>query len=270
MAAYIGTATMPQTPPPLPQAPPGQVPPAVRPKRNRSAVLIAIVSAAILCLLAILGVRFLSIVRMTIKAVQNRPAGREHVVEAPIYETLLGEGLVGSGFHFKAGDAVYLCTTLHQSDGKMPLEVGSIEFESPIKVVDVVHKQHDIQVLSFMSDELMRIAPLPYSKDAPVDVGLPIYIYADDGVVKGHVSSINRVSGTIKIRTTEAFAAGGQSGGPIVSGETGTVVAVLLGANSPEHATRIEAELLQIPDSLVTSTGHPADVKPPETPPSPP
>ena len=52
---------------------------------------------------------------------------------------------------------------------------------------------------------------------------------------------------------TESFAAGGQSGGPIVSGETGSVIAVLVGANSPEHATRIDAELLQLPEFLETT-----------------
>jgi hypothetical protein len=210
-----------------------------------------------------IGFRFLSIVKMAITTLQNRPAGREHVIEAPKYETLLGEGLAGSGFHFKAGDAVYLCTSLHQFDGRMPDEMSSFEFDAPIKIVAVVHKQHDIQVLSFYSDDLRKIAPLPYSKEAIVDIGLPIYIYADSGTVKGHVSSIKRSDGTIKIRMTEPFAAGGQSGGPIVSGETGTVIAVLIGANSPEHATRIEAELLQLPESLkksaeqaVPSDGH--------------
>jgi len=238
-----------ENPPPLPDASRAHaIPPPLR-KRKKASPLIAIVIVTAACLLVFAGYRILKVASMAVQNIQKKSVPREHVVDAPVYETLLGEGLSGSGFHFKTGDSVYLCMSLHQFDGRMPDEMGSFDFDEPIKVSGLVHKQNDIQVLSFQSDELRKIEPLSYSKDTRVDTGLPVYIHVDTGTVKGHVSSIRRATGMIHIRTAEPFAAAGQSGSPIVSGETGTVIAVLIGANSPEHATRVEAELLRFPET---------------------
>jgi hypothetical protein len=168
-------------------------------------------------------------------------------VEAPAYETLLGENLSGSGFHFAHGGGVYLCASRHQFDDEAPKEMSSLDFEEPIKVTGVAHQQEDVQVLTFDSAKLTAVPPLPFDPEAKVTPGLPVYIYADEGVVKGHVTFVGQASNRIRIRAAKPFAAMGCSGTPIVSGESGTVIGVLTEANDPERATRVVAERLVMP-----------------------
>lgn len=172
---------------------------------------------------------------------------RQHAINPPTYETLVGEGFSGSGFHFKVDDEVFICTTLHQFDGRVPSVMGSLDFDEPIKVMGVKHTQEDVQVLEFGSGELDKIEPLSYVREAVIDQGTPVYVYCDEGAIKGHVRFVYKSDGTIKIRMEKAFAAGGQSGSPIISAETGNVIAVLIAADSTSAATRVEAEQLVFP-----------------------
>lgn len=238
------------TPPPLPRMAPAQTPPPLPGKQKSRKWRIPVLSILVCCVVFVIGCWFWYVAKHAMDSIGSRSAKREHKIEPPVYETLLGEELSGSGFHFKVGNAVYICASLHQFDGKAPKVMSSFEFDPMIEIKEVVHRQTDVQVLSFRSDELNQIAPLTYLPGVRVDAGHPIYIYSDAGIVKGHVSWVGKTSGTIMIRMTEPFYAAGQSGGPIVSGETGSVIAVLIGANDAEQATRVEAELLRLPLSM--------------------
>lgn len=229
------------TPPPLPT--PAMPPPL--PKRTRWGLIITIVLLVVFAVVAGLGYGIFRSVSKIIEARKPRP----FLVEAPKYETLLGEELSGSGFHFKHGEAVYLGVTKHQFDGEAPKVMGSMDFEEPIKVTGVAHRQDDVQVLTFDSAKLSALPPLVYDPGAKVDAGLPVYMYTDAGVVKGHVTFVAKGTGRIRIRATEPFEAMGCSGTPIVSGETGTVIGVLTDADDPERARRVGAERLVMPEA---------------------
>lgn len=228
------------TTPPLPAT--AATPPPL-PKRTRWGLIISIVLLAIFSLFIVLGVLTFNAFSELREARKPRP----FLVEAPKYEPLLGEDLSGAGFHFAHGDAVYLAVTKHQFDGEAPKVMGAMEFEEPIKVTGVVHRQDDVQVLTFESAKLSALPALSYDSDAKVNAGLPVYMYADTGVVKGHVTFAAKASNRIRIRTAETFSAMGCSGTPVVSGETGKVIAVLTDADDPEQTRRIGAELLVMP-----------------------
>jgi hypothetical protein len=181
---------------------------------------------------------------------QVRLAQRQHGIEAPAYDTLYGDELQGSGFHFTFGDATYIATSLHQFEGKIPTAMMSLDVDQPITILSQVYKQEDVQILAFESPALLKIAPLRYESAVIVSKGTPVYIYSDEGVIHAHITSLSETTGIIALRTKEPFAAQGQSGSPIVSAKTGTVIAVLLGANDIERATRVEAELLKLPARL--------------------
>lgn len=226
-------------PPPLPSFTPPPLP-----KRPRWGLIVSVILVALFSIFAFFAFRIYSAISPYLKEDRNQ---RPFLVEAPDYETLFGEDISGSGFHFKHGGASYLCATLHQFDGKTPKVMASLDFDEPIKVTGVAHRQKDVQVLTFDSAKLAALPHLPYDSDANVNGGLPVYIYADSGVVKGHVTFVGKTSGRIRIRMAEPFPAAGCSGSPIVSGETGTVIGVLTEANHTERATRVVAERLVMP-----------------------
>ncbi len=219
-------------------------------KRKSKHAILYLVLGALLILMILAGGIAYRLVSGFLDFAAHKQQERPHVVAAPKYEPLFGEGLAGSGFHFQVGDSVYVCTSFHQFDGATPKTMMSVDLTDPIEILGVVHKQDDVQVLSFKSDQLRKMSPLLYDRSAHVVPGLPVYIYADSEIIKGHILSINEANGKLKIRTEKSFPAEGLSGGPIVSGETGTVIGVLIGANSSEHATRIEAEWLRLPEKL--------------------
>jgi hypothetical protein len=235
-------------PPPLPPSltPPPLLTPATPPplpKRTRWGLIISIFLLGCFAVFAAAGIWVFSALKDFREARKPRP----FLVEAPAYETLLGEDLSGSGFHFKHGDALYIGVTKHQFDGEAPKVMGSMEFDEPIKVTGVKRKQDDVQVLTFDSAKLSAIPPLPYDPTAKIDPGLPVYMYSDEGVVKGHVTFAAKASDRIRIRAEKPFTAMGCSGTPVVSGETGTVIAVLTDADDPDKARRIGAERLVMP-----------------------
>jgi hypothetical protein len=241
------------TPPPLPPALPRGSPPPLpipavitraAPTKSRAHKRVVILTWSIVAVLVgLVGYRLVSVAYNVI----HRPETRPHTFVATPYETLIGEGLSGSGFHFKVDDRVYIGATLHQFEGDMPKVMASLEFDDLIAIEGLAHKQRDVQILKFRSEKLNAIQPLSYSRSAVVERGTPVYVYSGEGPLKGHVTSVYKSTGKIMIRMTEAFAAAGQSGCPVISADTGSVVAVLVGANSPDQATRVEAELLVMP-----------------------
>lgn len=163
----------------------------------------------------------------------------------PVYSVLLGEGLSGSGFHFAVGEKRYIACTLHQFEGKTPAVMGSIEFEDSIKVTGRVYAGTDIQVLTYDSASLDKLAPLSFDVKETPEVGDKVYCYNFDESYAGEITAIAADQRNYTVKMTKPYPAGGNSGAPIVSAETGTVVGVLLSADDTEAATIVGFELLK-------------------------
>lgn len=122
----------------------------------------------------------------------------------------------------------------------------SLEFEELIVLKDVVHKQEDLLLITYVSKKLDEMPPLKFEFDAKVEAGLPIYLYPmDGGPAKGHITLVNDKENKATVRVAIPFAAAGMSGSPVVSGETGTVIGILTDANDPKRATKIGIQLLR-------------------------
>ncbi len=166
-------------------------------------------------------------------------------VPAPKYSTLLGEDLSGSGFHFTAGGKRYLACSLHQFEGKAPSIMGSMEFEGQIKVSGRVYAGKDIQVLSYVSAELDKQEPLKFDPKVTPSVGDKVYCYDFEESYPGVIVAIDPDQRNYSVRLSKPYPAGGNSGSPIVSAVSGTVVGVLLTANDPKAASIVGFELLK-------------------------
>lgn len=107
----------------------------------------------------------------------------KRAVEAviPQYEDLLGEELSGSGFHVEHGGRRYVVCSLHQFDGRQPREMGALSFDEPIRLTGRAHVQKDVQVLTYESPELDKLAPLSY---APAPSALRSDLQRPDAAVR--------------------------------------------------------------------------------------
>lgn len=161
------------------------------------------------------------------------------------YSTLLGEDLSGSGFHFAVGEKRYLACSLHQFEGKAPSVMGSMDFDDPIEIKGRVYKGKDIQVLTYVSADLDKQAPLKFDAKVTPEVGDKVYCYNFDDSYEGEITAIDGDKRTYSVRMSKPYPAGGNSGSPVVSAVTGTVVGVLLSANDAEAATTVGFELLR-------------------------
>ncbi|CAA6676360.1 MULTISPECIES: DUF4190 domain-containing protein [unclassified Lentimonas] len=175
-----------------------------------------------------------------IKASAPRPA----IVDAPEYMTLIGEDLSGSGFHFSTEDGHYIACSLHQFDGATPKVMHSGLLETTVEITKLVSSQDDLQVLQYTGDGLDTIPPLLFEYQPEITLGTPIYLYNFDEPYKGHISKHQRGTNNYSIQMEAPFPAGGNSGSPVVSAETGKVIGVMLSANSSEAATRVGFEAL--------------------------
>lgn len=230
-------------PPPLPQR---QTPPALGPVRKpRSRILRVVIVIGLLLLVgaSVLAVRvFKGVAQMVEKVSRRNP----HLVEAPKYESLLGQNLIGAGFHVEVGSRRYICTSAHQFEGLKPEQMGSLDFEEPIVLKGVVHKQADLLLMTYESKKLDEQPPLKYDDLAKVEMGLPVYLYPmNGGPVKGHITQLNLAKSEATIHAVVPFEAAGMSGSPVVSGETGSVIGILTDANDPKRATRIGIQILR-------------------------
>jgi len=168
----------------------------------------------------------------------------EPAVQAPSYHTLIGENLSGSGFHFVHREQQYIATSMHQFNNMIPKQMGHLELDSPIRIVDRVHQQNDVQIFTFESKELNSLEPLVYTPIEKIELGTPVYLYSFDEPYLGHISSRGSDLREYGIKMAKPFPAGGESGSPVVSAITGNVIGVMLSANSTESATYIGFEKL--------------------------
>ncbi|MCH2175040.1 MAG: serine protease [Lentisphaeria bacterium] len=165
---------------------------------------------------------------------------------APAYTTLIGGGLRGSGFHFEANGKKYIGSSLHQFDNHAPTQMLFEDGEGTIKVLSQVHKGKDIQVLSYESVDLDEITALKFDPKAKVKNRERVYILSGDKSYEGTIAFHydDKVNFVVFLR--EQFVAGGMSGAPIISAQTGTVVAILIGADKANNPVHIIVEKLTI------------------------
>lgn len=195
---------------------------------------------------------YLGLLPMTLMAVSvishfdraKANAPREAIVTAPEYMTLIGEGFSGSGFHFSIDDQRYIACSLHQFDGATPEVMHAGLMDSTIQITDLVTTQEDLQILRYTGDGLDQVPPLPYEYQPELKLGTPIYLYDFEESYSGHITRRERGSNNYSIRMTAPFPAGGSSGSPVVSAETGKVIGVVLTANSADAATTVGFEAL--------------------------
>ena len=168
----------------------------------------------------------------------------------PAYTALIGEGLAGSGFHFSFGGKRFAAATLHQFDSKAPGEFISDDLSAKVSILRRVHRQTDVQVMTYRSGWLDAKVPLDYDRDhPPMEVGGPVFILNHGQWMAAHVLTTS-ISG-VSLVVGKPFPAAGLSGSPIIDGNTGKVVAVLTGADSPSAAKIIECEVLQLPTGIL-------------------
>ncbi len=176
-------------------------------------------------------------------ALNAQDAAKDH--PAPKYSTLLGEGLSGSGFHFAAGGKRYVACSLHQFEGKAPGVMGSMDFEAQIKVNGRVYTGKDTQVLTYVSAELDKQEPLKFDPRVTPAVGDKVYCYDFEDSYAGEITAIAPDQRNYSVKLSKPYPAGGNSGSPIVSAVSGTVVGVLLTSNDAKAATIVGFELLK-------------------------
>ena len=231
------------SPPPLPQ---GQAPPALAPVRKPGSRNLRVVTIIGLLLFVGVSVLAVKVLKGVSKMVETASRRNPHLVEAPKYEALLGQNLIGAGFHVEVGSRRYICTSAHQFEGAKPQRMGSLDFDEPIVLKNVVHKQADLLLITYESTKLDEQPPLKYDYGNKVEIGLPVYLYPmNGGPVKGHITLLNPSKGEATIRAAVPFEAAGMSGSPVVSGETGAVIGILTDANDPERATQIGIQILR-------------------------
>ncbi len=163
--------------------------------------------------------------------------GRPVTVEPAPYEPLIGKGFSGSGFHFDYNGNTYIAASLHQFDGDTPTSMlrglfSDNESGAIIQISGRVHTQTDVQILEYDTDALANDPPLRYEPDVTLDPGHPVILLCGNGPVVAHMTQTtpdaeNLVWARLKDRRYDLT---GCSGSAVVSGETGTVVGVLIGS----------------------------------------
>lgn len=165
---------------------------------------------------------------------------------APEYETMIGEGLSGSGFHFQSGGKSFIACSLHQFDGEAPAIMLAPDLETKIPITGQVHVGADIQVLSYDQKVFPDASPLRYDPKPIVVVGDPVFLLINGEAVKAHVTRLSFLEGHW-FKSETAFVGQGASGSPVISGLTGKVVGVLLGGKAGDTMTEGYFEDLQMP-----------------------
>lgn len=170
----------------------------------------------------------------------------DELTKAPKYRPLVGEDSSGSGFHFRSGKNSYIASTMHQFGDSTPRELSSVEFDAPIKVTRRVKKGKDIQVLRYESPELNEVEALVFDPSHPPSIDERIYLYGRNKVFGAKIALIGENTGKCLAFTSEPIPAAGMSGSPVVSAKSGTVIGVLIGADSATEARSITFELLRL------------------------
>lgn len=174
--------------------------------------------------------------------------------DLPAYEELVGEGFIGSGFHFRYGEGTYIGCSLHQFDEDAPEEILTLSLER-IDITGRVHKQRDVQVLTFEADEVLdEVEPLEYDPDLVVERLDPLVVPNLNGDLRGRLlsGSLND-EGQYLMRLSERGAdLSGVSGSPVIHGVSGKVVGVVLTYHGIRNALGYEP--LELPESLADGT----------------
>ena len=181
---------------------------------------------------------------MVFAHVSSKP--KPFVVTAPKYETMIGEDLSGSGFHFRSGGKSYIACSLHQFEGEVPETMLAPDLETEIPITGQVHAGTDIQVLSYDQKVFPDASPLGYDPKPDVSVGDPVYLLIDGEAVKAHVTRHSFLEG-YWFKSDTPFVGQGASGSPVVSGLTGHVIGVFLGGKVGDTMTEGYFEDLQMP-----------------------
>lgn len=168
------------------------------------------------------------------------------VATAPIYETMIGEGLSGSGFHFHSGGKSFIACSLHQFEGEAPKTMLAPDLETEIPITGQVHVGTDIQVLSYDQKVFPDASPLRYDPKPDVSVGDPVFLLIEGEAVKAHVTRHSLLEG-YWFKSDSSFVGQGGSGSPVVSGLTGKVIGVFLGGEVGDTMTEGYFEDLQMP-----------------------
>jgi len=165
---------------------------------------------------------------------------------APEYETMIGEGLSGSGFHFQSGGKSFIACSLHQFEGEVPETMLAPDLETEIPITGQVHAGTDIQVLSYDQKVFPDASPLGYDPKPNVSVGDPVYLLIDGDAVKAHVTRHSFLEG-YWFKSETSFVGQGASGSPVISGLNGKVIGVFLGGKVGDTMTEGYFEDLQMP-----------------------
>lgn len=192
----------------------------------------------------VLSVVMAGLVILAVSAAGPRPT----LDTLPTYQSLIGEGLSGSGFHFDWDGERYIACSLHQFDGGTPGEMISLDLET-IPVFDRVHVQTDIQVLTYAEPTMAAVDPLRYLHGVGVRRNERVLVMADNEAVWGTVIQAYPDANRLRyLRLDQPRPLQGLSGSAIVSGATGTVVGVLM--TGDEAGSIVGFELLDLPESL--------------------
>lgn len=181
---------------------------------------------------------------MVFSYVSSKP--KPFVAEAPEYETMLGEGFSGSGFHFQSGGKRFIACSLHQFDGQAPATMLAPDLEKDIPITGQVHVGTDIQVLSYDEKVFPDASPLTYDRKPDTAVGDPVFLLIDGEAVKAHVTRYSLLEG-YWFESEAPFVGQGGSGSPVISGLTGKVIGVFLGGKVGDSMTEGYFEELNMP-----------------------
>lgn len=183
----------------------------------------------------------------------SQGAPRPAMADLPVYESLTGEGLSGSGFHFDWQGKRYIACSLHQFDGEVPEKMHGAMME-PVSILGLAHRQDDIQILTYDEAKLEGVEPLVYQDRVGVRRGERVRVMGYDGPVDGTVVLGRPLAqGLVFLELDKPIKLRGLSGSPVISGVTGTVIGVLL--TGDEEAGIVGFELLDLPRVLRGSEG---------------
>lgn len=193
------------------------------------------------------------------------PPGME---SASNYELLHGEGGAGSGFIIRYYQKLCAVTSLHQFQGATPKRLENSRqtpvLLNPAKVI----KQEDVQAV-LLADQKATVPCLAYNPKFRLEDNETVCVFDASG--KPHEAELyfltlageyHSIAGPTEMeaRLKTHIMAAGASGSPVLQQSTGLVIGVLLGADSPDKATRISFETLCLPDLSPKPAPKPAPV----------
>jgi hypothetical protein len=180
------------------------------------------------------------------------------VKPAEKYEVLSGEGLAGSGFVIRFGNALFGVCSVHQFDGKAPGSLEPLEGDPILLDKTKLFRQKDVRVLPVKTSrpnlQFLTYNPA-YSLRTGDEVlilgpagGVEVGTLTPKGMTRGAYTSAEG-PGLLEARTSKPFTAAGGSGCPIIQKSTRNVIGVLLSADDDRRARIVEFETLCLPRS---------------------